>query len=137
MAAPTALSDTTPGAVQTGVKHGFIRRIYFAADIAAAGAITVDTDVSDGITATLTSTGLYALANLPTVGAKRYLALGGCIVNNDGSPTVTDVRTVTWSDIDLAAGTANLLTTAGDDGDVADPTSGTVLTAWLDLSVGT
>lgn len=137
MAAPTALSDTAPNTTQLGVKHGFVRRIYFQAAIGATGAITVTAAASDGISATRTSTGLYALTNLPTVGAKRVLAAGGSIINDDTSPTPSDARTVTWGPIDLAAGTASLLTTADDDGDVADPTSGTTLLAWLEISCGT
>lgn len=137
MATPTALSDTAPGTLQTGVKHGFIRKIYFEATIGASGAITVVAAGSDGIRAEQTSTGLYALTNLPTAGARRVLARGGSIDNDDASPTVADARVVTWQGIDLAAGTANLLTTAADDGDVADPTDGTTLTAWLELSCGT
>lgn len=137
MPAPTALSDTTPGTTQTGVKHGFIRKVYFTATIGATGAITVVAAGSDGISATRSSTGLYALTNLPTVGAKRVLAAGGTIINDDTSPTAADARIVTWGPISLSAGTASLLTTAGDDGDVSDPTSGTTLLAWLELSCGT
>lgn len=137
MAAPTALSDTAPNTTQLGVKHGFVRRIYFQAAIGATGAITVTAARTDGISATRTSTGLYALTNLPTVGSKYVLSGGGTIINDDTSPTAADARTVTWGPIDLAAGTASLLTTADDDGDVADPTSGTTLLAWLEISCGT
>jgi len=137
MAAPTALSDTTPGAVQTGVKHGFIRRIYFTAAIGATGAITVTAAGSDGISATRTSAGLYALTNLPTVGAKRVLAAGGTLVLPSTTVTAADASTVNFGPFDLAAGTASILTRAGDDGDVADPTDGSTLLAWIDISCGT
>lgn len=138
MAATTVLSDTCPGNLQTDVKFGFIRRIYFNAAIGTTGAITVTAAAtSGGTTATRTSTGLYALASLPTVGGIRVLLSGGSIINDDGSPTVGDARIVTWSNISLSAGTANVITTAGDDGDVSDPTSGTTLQAWMDVQCGT
>src|SRR5262245_1722367 len=137
MAAPTVLTDTTPGAVQTGVKHGYIRKVYFNAAIGGTGAITVTAAGTDFMAATRTSTGLYAVTNIPSVGAKRVLACGGSIINDDGTPTAGDARIVTWAAFDLAAGTASLLTTAGDDGDVADPTSGTTLTAWIEFACGT
>lgn len=134
----TALSDTARDLEQNDVKFGFIRRIHFNATIGATGAITVVADgTSGGITASRTSTGLYPLANLPTGQAKRVLACGGSIINDDTTPTPGDARTVTWGPIDLAAGTASLLTTANDDGDIADPTSGTTLTAWMEVSCGT
>lgn len=136
MAVRTALTDSTPGAVQTSVKLGFIRKLYFQAAIGATGAITVTAAASD-FTATRTSTGLYACTDLPTGGALRVLAAGGTIINDDGTPTAADARHVSFSNIDLAAGTANILTTAADDGDVADPTSGTTLLAWLELQCGT
>ncbi len=135
MAGTTALGDTTPGAVQTDVKFGFIRRVYFQAAIGATGAITVTAAGTSGsTTATRTSTGFYALVGMPTVGATRVLACGGSIINDDTSPTAGDV---TFGPISLSAGTASILTTAGDDGDVADPTSGTTLLGWLDLQCGT
>lgn len=137
MAAPTALSDTTPGAVQTGVKHGFIRRIHFQAAIGATGAITVTDAASDGISATRSSTGLYALTNLPTVGAKRILAAGGTFLLPSTAPTAADASTVNFGPADLAAGTISIITRAGDDGDVADPTDGSTLLAWIDISCGT
>lgn len=137
MAAPTALSDTAPNTTQLGVKHGFVRRIYFQAAIGATGAITVTAAASDGISATRTSTGLYALTNLPTVGAKRVLAAGGNFILPSTTVTAADASVVNWGPIDLSAGTASLLTRAGDDGDVADPTSGSTLLAWLDISCGT
>lgn len=138
MAATTVLGDSTPNAVQTGVKHGFIRKIYFCGTIGATGAITKVAAGTDGeTTVTRSSAGLYALAGMPTGGGKRVLAAGGCIINNDTSPTVTEARTVTWGPIDLSAGTASILTTADDDGDVADPTDGTTLLAWLEISCGT
>jgi hypothetical protein len=138
MATTTVLSDTTPGNVQTDVKFGFIRKVYFNAAIGATGAITVTAaGTSGGITATRTSTGLYALANLPITGGLRVLASGGSIINDDGTPTAGDARIVTWSDLSLSAGTANLITTAGDDGDVADPTSGTTLSGFLEIQCGT
>lgn len=138
MPATTVLGDSTPNAVQTGVKHGFIRKLYFAATIGATGAITLVAAGTDGSpSVSRTSTGLYELTNMPTGGGKRVLAAGGCIINNDTSPTAADARIVTWGPIDLGAGTASILTTAGDDGDVADPTSGTTLLAWLEISCGT
>lgn len=138
MPATTVLGDSTPNAVQTGVKHGFIRKIYFCGTIGATGAITLVAAGTDGApSVSRSSTGLYALTNLPTGGGKRVLASGGSIINNDTSPTVDDARVVTWGPIDLGAGTASLLTTATDDGDVADPTSGTTLLAWLEISCGT
>lgn len=138
MAAKDALNDTIHSAVQTDQKFGYIRRVYITAAIGATGAITVTAaGTSDGITVTRTSTGLYAVANLPTLTAKRVLAASGAIVNDDTSPTADDARTVSWGPISLSAGTASILTTATDDGDVADPTSGTTLQAWLDLSIGT
>lgn len=136
--ASDALSDTAHSAVQTDQKFGYIRKIYFQAAIGATGAITVTAArCSGGWTATLTSTGLYAATNMPTKGAKFVLAAGGSIINNDGSPTVDDARVVTFSNIDLSAGTCNIITTAGDDGDLAIPTSGTTLLAWLELACGT
>lgn len=138
MATTTVLSDTTPGNVQTDVKFGLIRKVYFNAAIGAAGAITVTrAGTSGGTTAALTSTGLYALANLPSTGGLRVLLSGGTIINNDGTPDVAGGRVVTWSDINLAAGTANVLVTAGDDGDVSDPADGTTLSAFLEISCGT
>lgn len=137
MAAPTALSDTTPGALQTGVKHGFIRKIYFQAAIGNTGAITVDATASDGISATRTSAGLYPLTNLPTVGAKRVLAAGGTLVLPSTAPTAADASIVNFGPFDLAAGTTSIITRAGDDGDVADPTSGSTLLAWIEISCGT
>jgi hypothetical protein len=137
MAAPTALSDTAPNTTQLGVKHGFIRRIYFQAAIGATGAITVTAAASDGISATRTSTGLYALTNLPTGGAKRVLAAGGTFILPSTTVTAADASVVNWGPIDLSAGTASLLTRAGDDGDVADPTSGSTLLGWLEISCGT
>lgn len=138
MAASNVLSDTVHSAVQTDQKFGFVRRIYFQAAIGATGAITVTAArCSGGWTATRTSTGLYAATSMPTLGAKYVIAAGGCILNDDGSPTAADARVVSFSDISLSAGTCNILTTAGDDGDVADPTSGTTLLAWLDLACGT
>jgi hypothetical protein len=138
MATTTVLSDTCPGNVQTDVKFGFIRRVYFNAAIGATGAITVTAAAtSGGITATRTSAGLYALANLPITGGIRVLASGGSIINNDSSPDVAGGRIVTWSDISLALGTANVIVTAGDDGDVSDSADGTTLSAFLDIQCGT
>lgn len=138
MAATTVLGDSTPNAVQTGVKHGFIRKIYFTATIGAAGAVTKVAAGTDGeTTVELTSTGLYSLTGMPTGGGKRVLAAGGNIINNDTSPTAGDARIVTWGPIDLSLGTASILTTAGDDGAVADPTDGVTLLAWLEISCGT
>lgn len=138
MAVQTALSDTTPGAVQTDVKFGFIRKIYINAAIGSTGAVTVTAAATTGgITLTRTSAGLYAVAGLPTAHAVRKLASGGSIVNNDGSADVAGGRVVTWSDISLSAGTANILVTAGDDGSNEDSASGTTLEAFLELSCGT
>lgn len=137
MAAPTALTDTAPGTLQTGVKHGFIRKIYFQAAIGATGAITVTAAATDGISATRTSAGLYALTNLPSVGAKRILAAGGTLILPSTAPTAADASTVNFGPADLAAGTISIITRAGDDGDVADPTDGSTLLAWLELSCGT
>jgi hypothetical protein len=138
MAVQTALSDTTPHNVQTDVKFGRIRKVYINAAIGATGAITVTAAGTSGqIAVTRTSTGLYAVTGLPTGGALRVLLSGGSIINDDGSPTAGDARVVTWNTISLSAGTANINTTAGDDGDVADPTSGTTLQAFLELQCGT
>jgi hypothetical protein len=137
MAAPTALSDTTPNAIQTGVKHGFIRRIYFTATIGATGAITVVAAGSDGISATRSSTGLYALTNLPTVGGRRVLSAGGTFLLPSTTVTAADASVVNWGPISLSAGTASILTRAGDDGDVADPTNGSTLLGWLEIECGT
>lgn len=138
MAAPTVLGDTCPGNVQTDVKFGFIRRIYFNAAIGTTGAITVTAAAtSGGIAATRTSAGLYALTGLPTNGGIRVLNSGGSIINNDSSPDVAGGRIVTWSDISLSAGTANVIVTAGDDGDVSDSASGTTLQAFLEIQCGT
>jgi len=138
MAGTTVLGDTTPGAVQTDVKFGFIRKIYLNAAIGATGAITVTAAGTSGLTtATRTSAGLYALAGLPTVGGIRVLLSGGSIINNDSSPDVAGGRIVTWSDISLSAGTANLIVTAGDDGDVSDSADGTTLQAFLEIQCGT
>jgi hypothetical protein len=138
MAGTTVLGDTAPGDVQTDVKFGFIRRIYFNAAIGATGAITVTAaDTSGGTTATRTSAGLYALVGMPTVGGKSVLCCGGSIINDDTSPTAADGRNVSWGPISLSAGTASILVTAGDDGTIEDPTSGTTLTAWMDIKCGT
>lgn len=137
MAVQTVLGDTTPNTYQLDVKFGRIRKIYFQAAIGTTGAITVTAaGTTGGIAATRTSTGLYALTALPTGGALRVLAAGGSIINDDTSPTAGDARIVTFGPISLSAGTASILTTAGDDGDVADPTSGTTLLAWLELQCG-
>lgn len=138
MAAKNAIGDTVHSAVQTDQKFGNIRKVYINAAIGSSGAVTVTRAATSGeITLTLTSTGLYAVANLPTLGAVRKLQSGGSIVNNDGSPDVAGGRIVTWSDINLSAGTANIIVTAGDDGDVSDPASGTTLEAFLELACGT
>ena len=137
MAVTTVLSDTRPGGQQLDVKFGLIRKICFNAAIGSTGAITVTAaGTSGGIAATRTSAGLYALTNLPTGGALRVLASGGSIINNDGSADVAGGRIVTWSDISLTLGTANVLVTAGDDGSNEDSASGTVLSAFLELSCG-
>jgi hypothetical protein len=125
-----------PGRTQTSQKFGYIRKLYFQAAIGTTGAITVTAAASD-FTATRTSTGLYPATGIPSGGAIRVLGAGGSIINDDGTPAAGDARVVTFSNIDLAAGTANILTTAGDDGDVADPSSGTTLLAWLELQCGT
>lgn len=138
MAATEVLSDTVHSAVQTDQKFGSVRRVYINAAIGATGAITVTAAGTSGqIEVARTSTGLYAVTNLPTRGALRILASGGSIINDDGTPTAGDARIVTWAAPSLSAGTASILTTAGDDGDVADPTDGTTLQAWLDLQCGT
>lgn len=137
MAAPTVLSDTRPGGHQIDVKFGLVRRIYFNAAIGTTGAITVTAATTSGaIAATRTSAGIYALTGLPTVGGLAVLQSGGSIINNDSSPDVAGGRIVTWSDISLSAGTANVIVTAGDDGDVSDSASGTTLQAFLDIKCG-
>jgi hypothetical protein len=137
MAGTTVLGDTFPGAGQTDVKFGRIRKVYFNAAIGATGAITVTAAATSGqIAATRTSAGLYALTGLPSVGAIRVLASGGSIINNDSTPDVAGGRIVTWSDISLSAGTANVIVTAGDDGDVSDSADGTTLSAFLELQCG-
>lgn len=142
MAASEVLGDSAHSNVQTHIKYGRIRKIYINATIGTTGAIAkVAADTDDGnagvITLSRTSTGLYAVAGLPTKGGKSVLATGGSIINDDTSPTAGDARIVTFGPIDLSAGTASILTTAGDDGDVADPTSGTTLQAWLEIKCGT
>jgi hypothetical protein len=142
MAASQVLGDSAHSNVQTHVKYGRIRKIYINAAIGATGAITVTAaDTDDGekgaIAVSRTSTGLYAVTNLPTSGGKSVLASGGSIINDDTTPTAADARIVTWGPISLSAGTASILTTAGDDGDVSDPTSGTTLQAWLEIKCGT
>lgn len=138
MAVTDVLSDTAHSNVQTDAKFGRIRKIYINAAIGTTGAVTVTAAAtSGGVTLTRTSAGLYAVANLPTRGAIRKLASGGSIVNNDGSADVAGGRVVTWSDINLAAGTANILVTAGDDGSNEDSASGTTLEAFLELACGT
>lgn len=138
MSASDVLSDSVHSAVQTGAKHGRVRKLYINAAIGGTGAPTVTRAATDGeTTLTRTSAGLYAVANLPTKGAIRVLLSGGSIINNDGSADVAGGRIVTWSDINLSAGTANILVTAGDDGSNEDSASGTTLQAFLELACGT
>lgn len=138
MAATTVLGDSAPNTGQAGVKHGFIRRLYFTFTIGATGAITLVAAGTDGApSVSRSSTGLYALTNLPTGGGKRVLAAGGSFILPSTTVTAADASTVNWGPISLSAGTASLLTRAGDDGDVADPTNGSTLVAWLDISCGT
>ena len=137
MAVQTVFSDTLPNGWQTDVKFGKIRRVYFNATIGATGAITVTASLTSGsIAATRTSAGLYALTGLPTGGALAVLLAHGAIINNDGSADVAGGRVVTWSDISLTLGTANILVTAGDDGSNEDSADGTRLQAILDLKCG-
>lgn len=138
MAAGQALGDTVHSAVQTAQKHGYIRKVYINATIGATGAVTLVADGTDpGIAIALTSEGLYSVTGLPTATAKRVLASGGTIVNNDTSPTAADGRHVSWGPVSLSAGTGSIIVVACDDGDIAHPTSGTTLSAWLELSIGT
>lgn len=138
MAGTTVLGDTAHSTVQTDVKFGFIRKIYFQAAIGTTGAITVTAaGTSGGLAATRTSAGLYALTGLPTVGGVRVLSAGGTFLLPSTAPTAADASTVNFGPIDLAAGTASIITRAGDDGDVADPTSGSTLLAWLEIQCGT
>jgi hypothetical protein len=90
---------------------------------------------SPDVTIARTSTGLYAITFQK--GGVRKVFANGSIENDDTSPTAADARIVSDAVIDVAAGTGNILTTAGDDGDVADPTSGTTLYYKLEISVGT
>ena len=138
MAGTTVLGDTAPNTIQEDVKFGFIRRIRFVAAIGATGAITVTAaGTSGGITATRSSTGVYALAAMPTVGGKRVIGCGGSFLLPSTAPTAGDASTVNFGPTDLAAGTSSIITRAGDDGDVADPTSGSTLIAWMDILCGT
>ena len=77
MAVTTVLGDTRPDGLQLDVKFGMVRKIYFNAAIGATGAITVTAAAtSGGTTAGRTSAGLYALASLPSEGARTGVADG-------------------------------------------------------------
>ncbi len=134
---PTALSDSACDLVYEDVKFGIVRRVRWVATIGATGACTlVAARSSVNTTISRTSTGLYAVT-FGGAGAKNIIGMGGNIENDDTSPTAADARIVTGAAFNLGAGTGNILTTAGDDGDVADPTSGTTLYFWLDIACGT
>lgn len=138
MAAGQALGDSVHSAVQTAQQYGFIRKVYINATIGATGAVTlVSAGTDPGIAIALTSEGLYSVTGLPTATAKRVLACGGSIINNDTSPTVDSGRHVSWGPFSLSAGTGSIIVVACDDGDVSHPTSGTTLSAWFELSCGT
>lgn len=134
---PTALSDSSEDLTYEDVKFGLCRWIHWVATIGASGACTlVAARSSVNTTIAQTSTGLYAVT-FGGAAAKSILAMGGNIENDDTSPTASDARIVTGAAFNLGAGTGNILTTAGDDGDVADPTSGTTLYFWLKIACGT
>jgi hypothetical protein len=132
----TILGDTGPGQLQLPLKFGLVVPLYWKVTIGATGAPTlVSADSSPDVTITRTSAGLYAIT-FPSGGRSKVFS-GGSIENDDTSPTAADARIVSDAVINVTAGTGNILTTAGDDGDVADPTSGTTLFYKLEIRVGT
>lgn len=134
MSFPT--DDTHASGLQLPIKFGMVCPIYWAAAIGAAGAVTLDAaNSSPGVTIALTSTGLYAVT-FPK-GAIGKVFSGGSIQNNDITPDVAAGRIVSDCVFDLALGTGSILVTAGDDGDVADPTDGSRLYYKLELRCGT
>jgi len=131
----TILGDTMVDGYMTPVRFGKIVPLYWKATIGATGACTlVAADSSPDVRISRTSTGLYAIT-FPKDGLSAVF-MGGNIENDDTSPTAGDARIVTGAVISPTAGTGNILTTAGDDGDVADPTSGTTLYFKLEIRVG-
>jgi hypothetical protein len=134
MSFPT--DDTHASGLQLPIKFGMVCPLYWAVAIGATGAPTLDAaNSSPGVTIARTSAGLYAITFAKGAIAKVFS--GGSIQNDDVSPTAADGRIVSDCVFDLAAGTGNILVTAGDDGDVADPTDGARLYYKLELRCGT